>query len=102
MGLFCFIQAFTNITYESRAREFGLGRIITTCLLNVLVEEYARRTEGLVMEVYNWLRAATRVRKRFDIAVVVLGVVVRLVREQCDLQSEGIWVCFTLQQASNW
>jgi hypothetical protein len=96
VGLFGFIQAFTKITYESRAREFGLGRVITTCLLNVLVKEYAKRTEGLVVEVYNWLRAATRVRKRFDIAVVVLGVVARLVREQCNLQSAGIWVRFIL------
>ncbi|KAI9774244.1 MAG: hypothetical protein M1839_001746 [Geoglossum umbratile] len=97
VGLFSFIQAFTHITYESGAREFGLGRIITTCLLDVLVREYARRMEDLVMEVYNWLRAATRVRKRFDIAVVVLGVVSRLVREQCDLSPEGIWGCLKRQ-----
>src|SRR5437762_13787832 len=71
VGLLGFITAFTCIPYESRARAFGLGRVIATCLLDVLVKEYARRMQGLVVEVYKWLKASTRVRKRFDIAVVV-------------------------------
>jgi hypothetical protein len=44
------------------------------------------------MEIYRWLKASTRIKPQFDIAVVVLGVVSRLVVEQCDLPSEGFWV----------
>ncbi|KAH0564803.1 hypothetical protein GP486_001805 [Trichoglossum hirsutum] len=91
VGLFGFIKAFTGISYESGARGFGLGRIIATYLLDVLVQEYAKRMEVLLLEVYKWLMTSTRSRKQFDIAVVVLGVVLRLVVEQCNLPSEDIW-----------